>query len=420
MEIRNLNQQKHNIKSPSGKHSFDNAASINTTDAYEPGLEFDKPLPDLKRAAEVLLKVNKAELEDIWENNVEGIVGAADGERVVLGSYNNYAEAVCPDTGKLLWKSDTIGLITEGKDKTLMTSGPDKFITALNPDTGKAIWKKEFPSQVRIFDVADNGTVYARSGNKIYAMDPKTREITGECQVGGDPAIGKNGMVVSGRPDAKTVTALDFKTGEKKWEVETKGPVRCAPGIGKDGTVYAGIASSGGLVALDPDTGKEKWTFNTEEGIGMSPVVGPDGTVYVADRSFPGRLYAVDPDTGKEKWNFQGKDEFKSGIDIMPDGTVLAPTGTDIYALNPGSGRLRWSKKAKSYVYAPPKVGSEGRLYVGTNGHGMHCFRDSHLLMDELRRNPLANDDSAGKEDLQITKGKGFIDIGGVKLKVND
>ncbi len=357
--------------------------------------------------------------QDIWENKEEGIVSAADSKRVVLGNYYSRVKAVDPDSGELLWTSDIRGLVAEGKDKSILVSGPDKFITGLNGDTGTVSWKKEFPAKVEIFDVADDGTIYASSPGKIYALDPKTHEITGECQVFGKPAVGKNGMIFSGGPDAYKVAAYDFKTGEKKWEIVPEGMVRCAPAVGKDGTVYVGMEVSNSMVALDPDTGKEKWTFKAGGNIAISPAVGPDGTVYLGDCGKPSHLYAIDPDTGKEKWRFQGKDDFRSGIDFLPDGTVVAPTDCDANAINPHTGSLLWSKKGKSYLQAPPIAGTEGRLYMGTNGKGMHCFRDPLIPEDELTENP-AGGESPDDKNLQITSGKGFIDIGGVRLKVNE
>ena len=419
MEIRNFNQYQQNANKPSVKGSSGNAVFFYTTDAFKPGTKDDKPLPDLKKAAEALFKQEVSEIKDLWENKEEGIVYAANGRRVVLGGYDTEIKAVDPSDGKLLWKSEVKGMLQEGKDGTLFAAGGRKSITAVDPSNGKEMWSKDFPSEVRIFDMADDGTLFARSGGKVFALDPKTREITVECKVIGDPAIGKNGMVFGGGPDAHKVTAYDLKTGEQKWEAKTEGMVRCAPAIGKDGTVFVGMVKTDNMVALDPDTGKEKWSFKASGGIVISPVVGEDGTVYLGDCGRPSHLYAIDPDTGKEKWSFEGKDDFRDGISFLPDGTITAPTGCNLNAINPNNGSLRWSKRAKSYVFKPPVAGTEGRLYFGTNGKGMHCIRDSAVLSSQLEKS-MTPEETAQKEDPQITKGKGFIDIGGVKLKVND
>lgn len=417
MEIRNLNQYQQMPQTLSGKSSSDGAVFFNTTDAFKPGTPEDKPLPDLKKAANVLFKQENMEMKDIWENETHGIVYAANASRVILGSYNDEVKAVDPVDGKSLWKTNTKGFVKEGKDGTLYVSGPNKSINALDPRTGQEIWSKSFESQVKIFDQGDDGTLYASSGGKVIALDPNTRKITAECKVVGDPAIGKNGMVFGGGPDAHKVTAYDLKTGEQKWEAKTEGMVRCAPAIGKDGTVFVGMVKTNNMIALDPETGKEKWSFKASGGIVISPVVGKDGTVYLGDIGRPSHLYAIDPDTGKEKWSFEGKDDFRNGIAFLPDGTITAPTGCDLNAINPDTGNLRWSKKAKSYLFAPPVAGTEGKLYFGTNGKGMHCIRDSAVLNSELEKNT-TDGEAAQKENPQITRGEGFIEIGGVKVEV--
>lgn len=412
MEISNITNNHYNINSHPEKTNVNNAVFFNTTDAFKPEAADNKPLPDLKKLAEVLFK------QEQWENRENGIVFTANSERVILGSYNQVIKAVDPDDGKLLWKSEIKGSVSEGKDKNLLVSSFDNSIIALDPKTGKEVWSKSFKDEIRIFDMADDGTLYAKSKGNVLAINPDTHEIERECPVTGDPVIGKNGMVFGGGPDRNKVTAYDLNTGEQKWEADTAGMVRCAPAVGKDGTVYVGMVVSNSMIALDPETGKEKWSFKTDGGIVQSPVVGKDGTVYVGDCGNPAYLYAVDPETGKEKWRFKGDNDFRNGISFLPDGTIAVPTGTTLNAINPDTGNLRWSKKAKSYIFAPPVAGSAGRLYFGTNGQGMHCIRDSAVFNAQYA-DSLTEKEAATSANPQITKGEGFVEIGGIRLKVN-
>ncbi len=421
MEIRSQNQFQQNIQASGRKDVAGNAAYFNITDAFKPGTLEDKPIPDLKKAAETLFGKPVSQIQEVWENDENGLVFAANSSRVILGGYNVNVKAVDPIDGKLLWKSETKGFVKKGKDGTLFTAGEDRAITAVDPKTGKAVWQKEIGQNVRIIDVADDGTLYCRAGGKFLSLDPQTREIKAEFPIQGDPVVGKNGMVFGGGPDRNKVTAYDMNTGKKKWEADTEGMVRCAPAVGKDGTVYVGMVTSNSMIALDPETGKQKWSFKAGAGIVISPVVGEDGTVYVGDVGhieIKPHLYAVDPDTGKEKWSFEGKDDFRSGISFLPDGSLTAPTGCTLNSLDPQTGKLRWSMEAKSYVFAPPVAGKEGKLFFGTNGRGMHCIRDSKLLEKELEED-IAKGEIDPEKDQQITRGDGFIDIGGVKLKVN-
>ena len=437
MEIRNINQYQQNTNTPSAKGKPDNTGFFNTADTFKPSTPDSKPPLDLKKATKTLFR---NEVNELWENGESGVVYAANGKRVVMGGFNTEVKAVDPNDGTLLWKSKIRGFIQEGKDGILYAAGGvktethidasgaksvtfagergGKSITALDPSTGKEIWHEDFPSEIRIFKIADDGTLFVRSEDKVLAVDPKTRKITGECKVPGEPAIGKNGMVFAGGPFENKLYAYDIKTGKKKWKVKTEGVMRSTPTVGKDGTVFVGMWASDSMIALDPETGKQKWSFKAGGDIVLSPVVGEDGTVYLGDCGKPSHLYAIDPDTGKQKWSFEGRDGFKGGISFLPDGTITASAGRYLYAINPDNGRTRWSMTAKSEIFNSPVTGTEGRLYFGTKGQGMHCITDS-VLQGQGWEKTLANNEIAREVNLQITMGNGFIDIGGVKLKVN-
>ena len=419
MKVGNNQQFTHNITIGSGKVKAGDASYLNITDSFKPtGKKEDTP--DLRKAAQVLLQNEELiEVKDLWENDQRGIAFCANSERVVMGSYNDKVTAVDPTSGKVKWETEHKGFVTEGKDGTLFVSGTDKNLYALDPKTGKDKWSKEFESDVRVFDTGDDGTLYARSGGNVIALDPDTREIKHQCKVIGDPVMGKDGMVYGGGPDAHKLRAYDLKTGEQKWETNTQGMVRCAPAVSKDGkTVYVGEVKSNCLVAYDAKTGKQKWRYDTGHGIVASPIVNDDETVIVGN-IWPGaKLFGINPDTGKLKWTFDSKDDFRDGLAFAPDGTLLAPTGCFVNAIDPKYGKLKWKKEGKSYVFAPPVVGSEGRMYFGTNGAGMHCIQDPKMVEHYLKEEGIEVPIEAEK-NLTIEQGKGFIEIGGVKLRVN-
>ena len=420
MKVGSNQQFTHNINTGSGKVKAGDASYLNITDSFKPGGEAKNEVPDLKKAAQVLLKRDDdREIKDLWDNEQHGIAYAANSERVIMGGYDQEVTAVDPGNGEVKWKSEAKGFVKEGKDGTLYVSGKGKTLHALDPKTGKDKWSKEFDREIKVMDLGDDGTIYARSGKNIIALDPDSQQIKQSCEVIGDAIINKDGMAYSGGPDDYKVRAYDLKSGKMKWETKTVGMVRCAPAVSKDGkSVYVGEVESNRLVAYDADTGKEKWHFDTGHGIVIPPAVNEDGTVLVGN-VWPGsKLFGINPDTGKPKWEFQGKDDFRQDFTFAPDGTLFAPTGCFVNAFNPANGKLRWKKRGKSYIVKSPVVGTEGRLYFGTNGQGMHCIQDSkmveHYLTEEMGEPPAEAD-----KNLTIEQGKGFIEIGGVKLKVN-
>ena len=169
-----------------------------------------------------------------------------------------------------------------------------------------------------------------------------------------------------------------------KWTFSTNGAIVSSPAV-SGGVVYVGSAD-GGLYAVEAATGKLRWRFDAHGDVNSSPAVSGD-IVFVV--SLDGNLYAVDAATGKQRWSFatQGEHRFTAaGIlgalpsaEIMPDpwdfflssptvvaGAVYFGSGDGhIYAVDAGTGVLRWSYKTGDVVHSSPAV-SDGVLYVGS------------------------------------------------------
>lgn len=169
-----------------------------------------------------------------------------------------------------------------------------------------------------------------------------------------------------------------------KWTFSTNGAIVSSPAVG-NGVVYAGSAD-GNLYAVEAKTGKLRWKFDAHGDVNSSPAVAED-TVYVV--SLDGNLYAIDTATGKQRWSFATLGEHRftaAGVlnlhpstEIMPDpwdfylssptvvaGTVYFGSGDGhIYAVDAGTGALRWSYKTGDVVHSSPAV-SGGIVYAGS------------------------------------------------------
>jgi outer membrane protein assembly factor BamB len=214
--------------------------------------------------------------------------------------------------------------------------------------------------------------------------------------------------------------------GELKWKFETGGAVVSSPAIGNDGTIYVS-SDDHFLYALNPD-GSLKWKYETGDKITASPSIGSDGTIYVG--SHDRQLYAINPSDGTLKWVFPTKSVFTSSPAIGSDGTIYVG-GTDLdryifkcpstcdyspvpedcipawsfearlstlYAIKP-DGTLKWSIKlngtmgdaAENYFPASsPAIGSDGMIYVGTDGDILLDRLDSCNKLSEI---PASNAD---------------------------
>jgi len=169
-----------------------------------------------------------------------------------------------------------------------------------------------------------------------------------------------------------------------KWSFRAGGEVISSPAI-VGGIVYVG-SNDGNLYAVDQETGAQKWKFATAARVTSSPAV-ENGVVYFG--SYDGNFYAIDAATGKLRWKFRNAGEHRYTAthlhgsvpegENMPDpfdvylssptiwnGVAYFGSGDgNVYALDAGSGALKWKFKTGDVVHASPAI-AEGKLYVGS------------------------------------------------------
>ncbi len=169
-----------------------------------------------------------------------------------------------------------------------------------------------------------------------------------------------------------------------KWTFHTGGAVVSSPAI-SNGVVYVG-SNDGRLYAIDEESGMQKWSFETGSRVPSSPAVA-DGVVFFG--SYDGNFYAVDAATGKLRWKFADPGERRFTAthlhgslpagEAMPDpfdvylsspavwnGMVYFGSGDgNVYALEAGTGSLRWKFQTGDVVHASPAI-ADGKLYIGS------------------------------------------------------
>jgi outer membrane protein assembly factor BamB len=169
-----------------------------------------------------------------------------------------------------------------------------------------------------------------------------------------------------------------------KWSFHTDGAVISSPAV-VGGVVYFG-STDHYLYAVDAAAGTLKWKFTTQSRVTSSPAIA-DGMVYF--ESYDGNFYAVDAASGKERWRYQTGGERRYAAkhlhgsqpvaETMPDpfdvylsspavvgGTVYFGSGDgNVYALDAGSGKLRWKFATGDVVHASPAV-ADGMVLIGS------------------------------------------------------
>jgi outer membrane protein assembly factor BamB len=169
-----------------------------------------------------------------------------------------------------------------------------------------------------------------------------------------------------------------------KWKFHTGGRVISSPAVA-NGMVYAG-STDGNLYAIDLESGTQKWKFETKVRVTSSPAVS-GGVVYF--ESYDGKFYAADAASGQIQWKFQtgGERRFAAkhihgsepAAETMPDpfdfylssaavwnGSVYFGSGDgNVYALDAGSGTLKWKFHTGDVVHASPAI-ADGTLFIGS------------------------------------------------------
>ena len=182
------------------------------------------------------------------------------------------------------------------------------------------------------------------------------------------------------------------KLVELKWKFATKGKIVSTPAV-VGGTLFIGSADRG-LYALDAATGALRWRYATRGAVDSSPAVA-EGIVFAVSRD--GRLHAVDATTGSAKWTFAtgGERRFTApGIhgaqprtETMPDpfdvflsspavsnGIVYFGSGDQhVYAVDAGTGTLRWQYRTGDVVHATPAV-VNGIVYIGSWDRNLYAL----------------------------------------------
>jgi outer membrane protein assembly factor BamB len=169
-----------------------------------------------------------------------------------------------------------------------------------------------------------------------------------------------------------------------KWKFRTGAAIVSSPAISA-GTVYFG-SNDHNFYALDESSGRLRWKFATQGRVASSAAVAA-GRVYFG--SYDGIFYALDAANGALQWKFTtgGERRFSArhlhgadpAAEVMPDpfdfflssptvagGLVYFGSGDgSVYALDAGSGALRWKFHTGNVVHASPAV-ANGTVYVGS------------------------------------------------------
>ncbi|HLK90748.1 MAG TPA: PQQ-binding-like beta-propeller repeat protein [Polyangia bacterium] len=150
-------------------------------------------------------------------------------------------------------------------------------------------------------------------------------------------------------------------------------PEECATGALAGGHLVLG-SRAGNIVGVVPETGHVDWVTGVSGGVDSTARFDPArGQVYVG--ADDGTFYAVDPGSGSLRWTYHGKGAFERPPEISPDLVFAASAVDRVVALDPGTGKYRWQYEREMpegftiHGYAGPRLDGNQLLSGFADGY---------------------------------------------------
>lgn len=266
-------------------------------------------------------------------------------------------------------------------DRSLKT---ENRVTAIGVDTQQAITNRDW-------------TIAGGSLNHVLPVlaAPKTPKETWKTNIGSGNSLEKRLISnllaaddrIFGMDTYGNVTALNRKTGEKIWSVETSPEDRNSDTLGggiayAEGKIFV-TTSFGDVIAVDAKTGTQVWRHSLLTPMRIAPTV-VDGRVFVV--TINNELYALSSKNGENLWTHTGLPEatglLGGGVPAIENNIIVVPYSSgELYALRTENGYPIWtdtlsptlsadSLSSISHIRARPVI-SEGVLYAVSHGGRM-------------------------------------------------
>jgi eukaryotic-like serine/threonine-protein kinase len=287
-------------------------------------------------------------MEDLFDFFLSSpVVDINDEPTVYFGSSDGNLYALDALKGGLKWKFKTDGIIHTSPalyQGTVFFGSWDRYLYAVDSKTGKEKWKFRTRDQpvyhllegIQASPTVSDSLVYfgARDGF-FYALNVNTGVMAWNYSADNSwvltTAAIRDSMVYFGTSDSYLMTALNARTGEKKWTMKVAGYLYSSPAIAGE-TAYFGDFT-GNIYALDLNSaGKKYQTFSTDSRkANAARILNQKGEL---DFSFTAGV--------------QDLSIYESSVDVMNEFYHLAP----IVSSPSVSGNTVYFGSADGYLYA--------------------------------------------------------------------
>ncbi len=317
--------------------------------------------------------------------------------RVALGPGNGWFYCFDAQSGEPLWKDEIAGAAGRAilDDGRILVGTVDGLLIAYDefPKTapiprsqvllGQRLWSYRIAGAIQKAPVVDGDRVLFVDGqNAVYALDRKTgawrwqyrRKAPDDFSLNGESSVlVSDGRAYVGFSDGHLV-ALDAASGTLIWDRDLAPEhhkfqdIDATPVLLNKQLFAASMAS--GLHALDPESGELRWNLPIS-GISSMAVADDDLVLSLEDS-----ICRVDGHDGRMKWRTSFGDAGAPSEPIIGQGVIAVSVSQDgLHILDAESGHPLVRFNPGSGMSAAPSMGSDGSIYVLSNGGVFYAFR---------------------------------------------
>jgi len=224
-------------------------------------------------------------------------------------------------------------------------------------NNGKKIWNKELNVDISTgITLGFNKLLLSSSNGEVFCLSKESGEIIWRYSTSGEvlspPAT--NGDIVAIQNIDGRLTAVDFESGEFRWDYRSVIPNLTLRGTSEpsfyEGFLYIGFAN-GNLAKIEPRSGVTQWEIpitTSKETSEIGRIVDIDGNFVFSSgiafvATFQGEVAALDTRSGRFIW----KEKTSTANDLLYSRgkVILIDEKDQVLAYSQNSGNLEWFNK---------------------------------------------------------------------------
>lgn len=321
-------------------------------------------------------------------------VGFNWGQYQGSGAHNGVTGVTGPTSGKIAWVDAGAGgalpIVASGTT-AMLSSYPSGWIGEVN--TGNGSWVTNLSGNVQSSELAiASGALYfaqeytyscgwfcSASSSEIVSYNYATGATNWAW---GAPSTEwrwllseGNGYVFAGVPGSSTLYGLVGSTGALSWSANVGYGITTLPTYGA-GLVAVGSSDSANVSALNYFNGSAVWSFAPDAPVVSPAITFAGGHFYFGTSA--GTLYDL-TSKGKVHWKFHTHGLAIDTTPTVSGGLVLFGAGTQLFAVNAGSGKLAWNVTLGGAADVSPVVSSHAKIvYVGDGAGDLYALKEKN------------------------------------------